>query len=105
MANVLTVVAKIRAAKGKGDALAKLLARAGRRRAQGGAGLPRLSPASLGPRTPTSSSSTSSTRTRPPSIWHRKAPHLASYRERREKEGLTEGAAEVEIYKSHHGLS
>jgi quinol monooxygenase YgiN len=31
---------------------------------------------------------------------HRKAPHLASYRERREKEGLTEGAVEVEIYRS-----
>ena len=31
---------------------------------------------------------------------HRKAPHLAAYRERREKEGLTEGAAEVEIYRS-----
>ena len=28
------------------------------------------------------------------------APHLAAYRERREKEGLTEGAAEVEIYRS-----
>jgi quinol monooxygenase YgiN len=31
---------------------------------------------------------------------HRKAPHLAAYRERREKEGLTEGAAEVEIFRS-----
>ena len=31
---------------------------------------------------------------------HRKAPHLAAYRERREKEGLTEGAVEVEIYRS-----
>ncbi len=27
-------------------------------------------------------------------------PHLAAYRERREKEGLTEGAVEVEIYRS-----
>ena len=31
---------------------------------------------------------------------HRKAPHLAVYRERREKEGLTEGRPEVEIYRS-----
>ncbi|MGH7311239.1 MAG: putative quinol monooxygenase [Candidatus Rokuibacteriota bacterium] len=31
---------------------------------------------------------------------HRKAPHLAAYRERREREGLTEGAVEVEIYRS-----
>ncbi len=29
-----------------------------------------------------------------------KAPHLAVYRERREKEGLTEGRPEVEIYRS-----
>lgn len=55
MADVLTVVAKIRAAKGKGDAAFDL---------------------------------------------HRKAPYLAAYRERREKEGLTEGPAEVEIYRS-----
>ena len=31
---------------------------------------------------------------------HRKAPHLAAYRLRREKEGLTDGAAEVEIFRS-----
>ena len=31
---------------------------------------------------------------------HRKAPYLAAYRERREREGLTEGPAEVEIYRS-----
>jgi quinol monooxygenase YgiN len=31
---------------------------------------------------------------------HRKAPPLAAYRERREREGLTEGAVEVEIYRS-----
>ena len=31
---------------------------------------------------------------------HRKAPYLAAYRERREKEGLTQGPAEVEIYRS-----
>ena len=31
---------------------------------------------------------------------HRKGPHLAAYRERREKEGLTEGAVEVEFYLS-----
>jgi len=55
MADVLTVVAKVRAAKGKGDAAFDL---------------------------------------------HRKAPHLAVYRERREKEGLTESRPEVEIYRS-----
>ena len=31
---------------------------------------------------------------------HAKAPHLTQYRERRQKEGLTEGAAEVEIYRA-----
>ena len=31
---------------------------------------------------------------------HRKAPYLAAYRERREKEGLSQGPAEVEIYRS-----
>jgi len=55
MADVLTIVVKIRVAKGKGDAAFDL---------------------------------------------HRKAPHLAVFRERREKEGLTEGRPEVEIYRS-----
>ena len=31
---------------------------------------------------------------------HRKAPHLAAYRLRREKEGLTDGAPEVELFRS-----
>jgi quinol monooxygenase YgiN len=31
---------------------------------------------------------------------HGKAPHLAHYRERRQKEGLTEGAVEVEFYRA-----
>jgi quinol monooxygenase YgiN len=66
MADVLTVVAKIRAATGKGDALAALLQEQAAvvRKAEPG------------------------------------APHLAAYRERREKEGLTPGAPEVEIYRS-----
>ena len=54
MSDVLTVVATIRAARNKGDALDA----------------------------------------------HRKAPHLAAYRQRREKEGLTEGAVDVQIYRS-----
>ena len=31
---------------------------------------------------------------------HRKAPHLTAFRERREREGLIEGATEVEIYRA-----
>src|SRR5262245_26813619 len=99
MANVLTVVAKIRAAKGKGDALAALLAE------QAGV-VKKAEPGCLVYRPHRSS--------KDPDLFifyemykddaafdlHRKAPHLASYRERREKEGLTEGAAEVEIYRS-----
>jgi quinol monooxygenase YgiN len=99
MADVLTVVAKIRAAKGKGDALAALL------REQAGV-VRKAEPGCLVYRPHRS--------TRDPELFlfyeqykddaafdaHRKAPHLASYRERREKEGLTEGAVEVEIYRS-----
>jgi quinol monooxygenase YgiN len=97
--NVLTVVAKIRAAKGKGDALAALLAE------QAGV-VSRNEPGCLAYRPHRS--------TKDPELFifyeqykdeaafdlHRKAPHLAQYRERREKEGLTEGAVEVEIYRS-----
>jgi len=59
MADVLTVIAKVRAPKGKGDA---------------------KDDAAFD--------------------LHRKAPHLAAYRERREKEGLVAGPPEVEIYRS-----
>src|SRR5215469_14781400 len=89
MANVLTVVAKVRAAKGKGDALAALLAE------QAGV-VRKAEPGCLVYRPHRS--------TKDPDLFifyemykddaafdvHRKAPHLASYRERREKEGLTE---------------
>jgi quinol monooxygenase YgiN len=99
MANVLTVVAKIRAAKGKGDALAALLAEQ--------AGVVRKAEAGCLAYRPHRS-------TKDPDLFifyeqyrddaafdvHRKAPHLAAYRERREKEGLTEGGAEVETYRS-----
>jgi len=99
MADVLTVVAKIRAAKGKGDTLAALL------REQAGV-VRKAEPGCLVYRPHRSS--------KDPDLFifyeqykddaafdlHRKASHLAAYRERREKEGLTEGAAEVEIYRS-----
>ena len=99
MANVLTVVAKLRAAKGKGDALAALLAEQASvvREAEPGCLIYR----------PHRS-------TKDPELFffyetyedeaalefHRKAPHLAAYRERREKEGLVEGPVEVETYRS-----
>ena len=99
MANVLTVVAKIRAAKDKGDALAVLLSEQATvvRNAEPGCLVYRVHRS-----------------TREPELFlfyemyvddtafdfHRKAPHLAAYRQRREKEELTDGAAEVEIFRS-----
>ena len=99
MADVLSIVAKIRAAKGKGDALAALLA-------EQAAVVRKAEPGCLVYRPHRSS--------KDPELFlfyemykddaafdvHRKAPYLAAYRERREKEGLTEGPAEVEIYRS-----
>lgn len=99
MADVLSIVAKIRAAKGKGDALAALLT-------EQAAVVRKAEPGCLVYRPHRS--------TKDPDVFifyeqykdqaafdtHRKAPYLAAYRERREKEGLTEGAAEVEFYRS-----
>jgi quinol monooxygenase YgiN len=99
MTNVLTVVARIRAAKGQADALAALLA-------EQAAAVRREEPGCLVYRVHRS--------TKDPELFlfyetyedddafdlHRKAPHLAAYRERREKEALTEGAVEVEIFRS-----
>jgi quinol monooxygenase YgiN len=99
MADVLTVVAKVRAAKGKGDALAALLK-------EQVAAVRKAEPGCLVYRPHRS--------TKDPDLFifyeqykddaafdhHRKAPHLAAYRERRDREGLTEGAVEVEIYRS-----
>lgn len=99
MANVLTVVAKLRAAKGKGDALAALLV-------EQAAVVRQAEPGCLLYRPHRS--------TKDPDLFvfyemyqdkaafdaHIKAPHLAPFRERREQEGLTEGAVEVEILRS-----
>ena len=99
MTNVLTVVARIRAAEGKGDALATLLAEQ--------AGVVRSAePGCLVYRVHRS--------TKDPELFlfyetyvdeaafdlHRNAPHVAAYRRRRENEGLSEGAVEVEIFRS-----
>jgi quinol monooxygenase YgiN len=99
MADVLSIVAKIRAAKGKGDVLAALLA-------EQAAVVKKAEPGCLVYRPHRS--------TKDPDVFifyeqykddaafdvHRKAPYLAAYRERREKEGLTEGAIEVEFFRS-----
>ena len=99
MANVLTVVARLRAAKGKGDALLALLV-------EQAAAVRGAEPGCLVYRVHRSTSN--------PELFmfyemyaddvafdlHRKSPHLAAFRQRRENEGLSDGAAEVEIFRS-----
>jgi autoinducer 2-degrading protein len=99
MANVLSVVAKVRAAKGKGDALAALLI-------EQAAVVRDNEPGCLIYRPHRS--------TKDPDLFvfyetytdeaafqaHVKAPHLAAFRARREQEGLIEGAVEVEVLRS-----
>lgn len=97
--NVLTVVARVKAAKGKGDALQALLVEQ--------AGVVRAAePGCLVYRVHRS--------TTDPEIFlfyetyvdeaafeaHRHATHLAAFRQRRESEGLTDGGAIVEIFRS-----
>jgi quinol monooxygenase YgiN len=99
MADPITVVARVRARTGKGDALAALLTE------QVGV-VRKAEPGCLAYRLHRS--------TRDPELFlfyetygneaaldlHRKAPHLAAYRKRREEEGLVDGAAEVELFRS-----
>jgi quinol monooxygenase YgiN len=99
MESILTVVAHIRAAPGRGDALAALLA-------EQAAVVLGAEPGCLIYRVHRS--------TRDPELFlfyetyadeaafdaHRTAAHLAAFRERREKEGLTAGPAQVEVYRS-----
>ena len=99
MADVLTVVAKIRAAKGKGDALAALLKEqaAAVRAAEPGCFVYR---AHRSTKDPEAFYFYEQYRDDAAFDAHRKGAHLARFRERREREGLVEGAAEVEIYRS-----
>jgi len=99
MPNVLTVVAKVRAASGKGDTLAALLT-------EQAAVVLAAEPGCL--------VYCAHRSTTDPELFlfyesyvdeaafelHRNAPHLASFRQRREKEALTTGKVEVEIYRS-----
>jgi len=99
MTEVVTVVAKIRAAKGKGDALAELLE-------EQAAEVRKMEPGCNAYRPHRS--------TTDPELFliyeqyrdqaafdaHRKGAHLARFRERREKEELTVGTVELEIYRS-----
>jgi quinol monooxygenase YgiN len=99
MANILTVVAKLRAANGKGDALAAMLI-------EQAAAVRAAEPGCLVYRPHRSD--------KDPDVFlfyeayaddaafdfHRKGSHLAAFRERREREGLIEGPVEIEILRS-----
>ncbi len=99
MPDVLTIVARIRAAKGKGDALAAFLT-------EQAATVRSREPGCLTYRLHRS--------TKDPELFlfyetytddasfelHRTSPYLAEYRKRREEQGLLDGAVEVEIYRS-----
>jgi len=96
--NRLTVVARLRSAQGKGDALATLLSEQAAviRDAEPGCLVYRIHRG-----------------THDPELFliyetyvddaafdlHRRSSHLAAYRERREREGLTAGAVKVEIFR------
>ena len=99
MADVLTVVARIRAAKGKGEALAALLA-------EQAAAVRKAEPGCLVYRVHRS--------TKDPDLFlfyeayvdeaafdaHRQSAHLGAFRQRREREGLVAGPPEVEVFRS-----
>ena len=102
MSNVLTVVARLRAAPGKGDALAALLAE---------------QVATVRSTEPGCVAYTAHRSTSDPELFlfyelyeddaafdlHRRSPHLAAYRERREAERLIAGSAEVETFRQIAG--
>jgi quinol monooxygenase YgiN len=99
MDDAVTVIARIRAARGQGDALAALLS-------EQAAEVRRAEPGCLVYRVQRSIAE--------PELFlfyemyvddaafdlHRKAPHLAAYRTRREESGLTDGAAVVEVFRA-----
>jgi len=99
MTKAVTVVAKLRAAKGRGDALAALLEEQAEavRKAEPGCLVYRPHRSTTDPE---QFLFYEQYRDEAAFEAHRKAPHLARYRERREKEGLLQGTVEVEIYRA-----
>jgi quinol monooxygenase YgiN len=99
MADMLTVVARLRAARNKGDALAALLAEqaAAVREAEPGCLVYRVHRSTTDPRLFLFYEMYADDAA---FDLHRNAPHLAAYRQRRDNEGLTDGPAEVEIFRS-----
>ena len=99
MADLLTVVARIRAAAGKGDLLAAFLTEqaAAVRAAEPGCLVYRVHRSTKDPllflfyETYASDAAYET---------HRAAPHLSAFRKRREEQGLIDGPVEVEVYRS-----
>jgi len=99
VAGVLTVVATLRAAKGKGDALAAMLTEQVGvvRKAEPGCTAYRLHRSVKDPdqfyfyETYVDEAAFE---------LHRNAPYLAEYRARREREGLLDGPVDVQVYRS-----
>ena len=99
MANLLTVIATLRAARGKGDALAAMLVEqaAAVRAAEPGCLLYRPHRSTTDPdvfvfyETYADDAAFE---------FHRNGSHLAAFRERREREGLIEGPVEIELLRS-----
>lgn len=99
MADEVTVVAHIRAAKGKGDALAALLTEqcAVVRKAEPGCLAYRLHRAADDPdqflfyETYVNAAAFDA---------HRKAPHMAVFRQRREAEAMIEGTVDVKLFQA-----
>ena len=97
MSKEVIVVARIRAAAGKGDALAGLLT-------EQAAAVRAAEPACLAYRVGRSARDLESFviyevyRDAAAFDAHRAAPHLAAFRARREREGLVAGPAEVEVF-------
>jgi quinol monooxygenase YgiN len=98
MTTVLTVVAKVRAARGKGDALAALLVEqtAAVRKAEADCLVYR---AHRSTKDPEMFIFYEQYRDEAAYDVHRKSAHIAHFRERREKERLVEGPVEVELYR------
>ena len=94
----VTVVARLRAAPGKGDALAALLTEQVGvvRKAEPGCLAYRLH---RSPKDPDQFFFYETYVDDAAFETHRKAPHLAAYRQRREQEGLLAGTDDVEVYR------
>ncbi len=99
MAGEITLIARIRAAKGKADALEKVLT-------EMVAVVKKEEPGCLAyrphrsPKDPDLFLFYEQYRDEAALQWHRDGPHLKPYRELRQKEGLHDGPVEIEVFRA-----